>query len=66
MSRLRVTSEPVGTDGRYLVAGVGGVGTVGVPPPVCRCAACASGERRRSTPSSTGRGISSTLTPLRR
>ncbi len=50
MEPLRVTSEPVGTDGRYLVAGVGGAGPSG-----CRRryadAPRASGERRRSTPS---------------
>jgi hypothetical protein len=63
MSRLRVTSDLVGTGGRYLVAGVGGVG-VGVAAMSRRTVDGARGDVWRSTLKSTGRAISSTATPL--
>ena len=61
MSRLRLTSDLVGTGGRYLVAGVGGVGVARTSRRTVDGTTAAGWP---STLKSMGRAISSTAIPL--
>src|SRR4029079_17450399 len=61
MSRLRLTSDLVGTGGRYLVAGVGGVG---VATTSRRTVDGATRDAVPSTTNSSASAISSTAIPL--